>query len=247
MTISWWTLGIQAINVVILAWLLGRFFWRPLAAMIEQRRAATVKILADATMERDRAKQALAEIESTRAGLGKERDAILDAARNDAGKMQAESVSEGARQVGVLQQAGKATIAVEREAAAKAWAEQASHLAVDIAGRLASRLEGAAVRGSFLDWLAASIHALPDAERQAACLAGVTLDVISATELEPDDRDDCQTRIASAFGGHPQLAFKTDPALIEGFELHGSALAITNSWRADLAQILTDLTHDDQR
>ena len=34
MTIDWWTLGIQAVNVVILVWLLGRFFWRPVAAMI---------------------------------------------------------------------------------------------------------------------------------------------------------------------------------------------------------------------
>ena len=39
MTIDWWTLGIQTVNVVILIWLLGRFFWRPVAAMIEQRRA----------------------------------------------------------------------------------------------------------------------------------------------------------------------------------------------------------------
>ena len=40
MTIDWWTLGIQTVNVIILIWLLGRFFWRPVAAMIEQRRAA---------------------------------------------------------------------------------------------------------------------------------------------------------------------------------------------------------------
>jgi F-type H+-transporting ATPase subunit b len=37
MTIDWWTLGIQAVNVIILVWLLARFFWRPVAAMIEQR------------------------------------------------------------------------------------------------------------------------------------------------------------------------------------------------------------------
>jgi len=29
MTIDWWTLGIQTVNVVILIWLLERFFWRP--------------------------------------------------------------------------------------------------------------------------------------------------------------------------------------------------------------------------
>ena len=39
MTIDWWTLGIQTVNVVVLVWLLQHFFWRPVAAMIEQRRA----------------------------------------------------------------------------------------------------------------------------------------------------------------------------------------------------------------
>ena len=28
MTIDWWTLGLQTINVAILVWLLKRFFWR---------------------------------------------------------------------------------------------------------------------------------------------------------------------------------------------------------------------------
>ena len=35
MTIDWWTLGLQAVNVAVLIWLLGRFFWKPVAAMIE--------------------------------------------------------------------------------------------------------------------------------------------------------------------------------------------------------------------
>ena len=34
MTIDWWTLGLQTVNVIALVWLLGRFFWRPLAGMI---------------------------------------------------------------------------------------------------------------------------------------------------------------------------------------------------------------------
>jgi len=29
MTIDWWTLGLQTVNVAILVWLLQRFFWRP--------------------------------------------------------------------------------------------------------------------------------------------------------------------------------------------------------------------------
>ena len=58
MTIHWWTLGIQAVNVVILIWLLGRFFWRPFATMIEQRRTAAQQILAEAETKRRQATDA---------------------------------------------------------------------------------------------------------------------------------------------------------------------------------------------
>ncbi len=40
MSIDWWTLGFQTVNVAILIWLLGHFFWKPVAAMIEAERAA---------------------------------------------------------------------------------------------------------------------------------------------------------------------------------------------------------------
>ena len=84
MTIDWWTLGIQAVNVLILIWLLARFFWRPVAAIIEQRRATAQQILAEAEAKRSQATNALAEIERTRAGFDREREAIIAAAHEAA-------------------------------------------------------------------------------------------------------------------------------------------------------------------
>src|SRR5580658_7871950 len=72
MTIDWWTLGLQTVNVLILIWLLERFFWRPVAAMIETRRAASAQDLAAAAAQRAQAAAALADIEKTRAGVAAE-------------------------------------------------------------------------------------------------------------------------------------------------------------------------------
>lgn len=38
MTIDWATLGIETVNIAVLVWLLGRFFWRPVSGIIEARR-----------------------------------------------------------------------------------------------------------------------------------------------------------------------------------------------------------------
>ena len=57
MRIDWWTLSLQTVNVLILIWILSRFLFRPVVAMIDERRAATAKVLSDAEAAK---KQAIA-------------------------------------------------------------------------------------------------------------------------------------------------------------------------------------------
>jgi F-type H+-transporting ATPase subunit b len=247
MTIDWWTLGLQTVNVGILVWLLGRFFWRPVAAMIEQRRATAQQTLADAEAKRNEAVAALAEVEQIRAGFAQEREAILAAAHDAAERARAARLEQATKEAASLQAAAKAEIESEQKAADQVWAERASRLAVDIAERLAGRLEGPAVRAAFLDWLLREIRAMPQPTRQALAENGVSLEAISATPLDPADQERYRELIGEAVAAHPQIAFKSDPTLIAGLELRGPHLVVSNSWRADLSQILADLTHDDRR
>jgi F-type H+-transporting ATPase subunit b len=246
MTIDWWTLGIQTVNVVVLIWLLGRFFWRPVAAMIELRRATAQRIVAEAEAKRDEATAALAEIERTRAGFARERDAILVAAHEAAERERTTRLAEAEKEARSLEAAAKAAIQKDKQAVDKAWADRASRLAVDIAGRLAARLDSPAVRAAFLDWLLKKIQALPVPARHAAATEGTTLEATSATALLPADQDRYRELIGQAFGAHPQIVFKADRALIAGLELQGPHFIVSNSWRADLTQILADLTHDNR-
>jgi F-type H+-transporting ATPase subunit b len=244
MTIDWWTLGFQAVNVVILIWLLQRFFWRPVAAMIETRRATAQKTLADADAKRAEAAAALADIANTRAGFAKEREAILAAARDGAEAARAALLQSAATEAAALQAAAKAQIEKDKAAAKKAWSEQASRLAVEIAKRLAERLDGPAVRDVFLDWLLGEIRRQPETVRQAMAANGIALEAVSAAPLEAADQDRYRTQIEEAVGGRPQITFSADPTLIAGLELHGPHLVVSNSWRADLTRILADIAHD---
>ena len=247
MTIDWWTLGIQAVNVVILVWLLQRFFWHPVAAMIEQRRITTQQAMAAAAAAQDKAAASLAEIGQTRAGFGKERDTILAAAHAEADHARTATLDEAAKEVAAREAA--ATVAIEKDKAdaETAWSERASQLAAEIAGRLAARLQGPEVRAAFLDWLITGIRSLPGPARQSAAANGAILEAISATAIAPADQDRYRTLIGEAFGAHPQIAFKEDPGLIAGLELRGPHFTVGNSWQADLSHILADLKHAPRR
>ena len=244
MTIDWWTLGIQAVNVLILIWLLARFFWRPVAAIIEQRRATAQQILAEAEAKRSQATNALAEIERTRAGFDREREAIIAAAHEAAEQARAVLLASAAKEAAALEASARTAIEKERDAAEAAWAERANVLAVEIAERLVARLDGPVVSAAFLDWLLQEIRVLPALVRDAAAADGVILEAISATQIEPANQDCYRKVICEAFGARPQITFKVDPALIAGLEPHGPHLVVANSWRADLTKILADLAHD---
>jgi F-type H+-transporting ATPase subunit b len=244
MAIDWWTLGIQTVNIVILVWLLQRFFWTPIAGMIAERRAAAQKALSDAQAARDEARAALAGVEKTRAGFAGERDKILADAHAEAETASAAKSVEATRQAATLVEVAKAGIAKDADAATRAWASRSSDLAVDIAKRLASRLDGPAVRGVFLDWALAAIRALPATARQAATGSSVALEATSATPLDPAEQKRAIQSIGDAFGAPVELGFKTDPELIAGLEIRTDHLVVSNSWRADLTRILAELAHD---
>src|SRR5579863_8465792 len=126
MTIDWWTLGLQTVNVLALVWLLGHFFWRPVAGMIEQRRAAAQAMLAEAEAKRGEAAAALAEIRAVRAGFDKERQAILAAPQEAAARSRAALLAAAGKEVESLERSAREAIERELAAAEKAWVDRAT-------------------------------------------------------------------------------------------------------------------------
>ncbi|HEY0265984.1 MAG TPA: ATP synthase F0 subunit B, partial [Rhizomicrobium sp.] len=153
MTIDWWTLGLEAVNVAVLVWLLARFFWRPVSAMIAERQVAAGKDLAEAAAKQAEAEKALAEVAATRAGLAKEREAMLVAAAAEADKERAARLEKTTQEIAAQHAAAKAAISKQQETALVTWRGHAATLAVEIAARLLKRLEGPALHKVFLDEL----------------------------------------------------------------------------------------------
>ena len=237
MKIDWWTLGFQTVNVLVLMLLLRYFFWAPISGMIAKRQAAAAEILTSSARQQAEAAEAQAEIAKTKAGFAAERDAILATAHDEADRTRTAMLDQAKAHAAALETAAEASIKAGRDAAQHRWEVQSRAFGIDVARRLAGRLEGAAVHAVFLDWLVAAIAALPEAARLAAAGQTEPVDAISATELTSEEQGLATTLIGKAFGEHVNLAFHVDPALIAGLELHGPHLVVSNSWQADLATV----------
>lgn len=246
MRIDWWTLALQTANVLILIWLLGRFFFRPVMDIVARRQDAANKILDDARHARQQAADMRVEVEQMRAKISAERDGIMaqahDAARIETEKQQAQLADELARQ----RSEAAAAISRDRAAAQSAVIDHASELSVDIARRLLSRVAERSILAAFVEELCREIRALPPALRDglASATADRPIEVVTAEPLSSEQQQYVGRALKDALGVEPSLAFRSDAAIVGGTELHGQGTIIRNSWSADLERIRQELSGD---
>ena len=120
MTLDFWGLGLQAVNVLILIWLLGRVFWRPVAAAIAQRQETAKSLIDQAKATQHKADSALDDATKARAGLASERAEMLDLAKLDAETASQTALTEARTKAKAILTDAKATLSHDAAAARKA-------------------------------------------------------------------------------------------------------------------------------
>jgi F-type H+-transporting ATPase subunit b len=240
MHIDFWTLALQTINVLVLVWLLARFLFRPVAAIIAERRAAADKLLADAAAQLQQTSDAAAALAKQRDGVAGEAQRVLAEARATAEAERATLLQHASDAASRLQADAQQAITRDQHAMREALEREASDLALTIAARLLKRVPAAALTHAFMESLAATLETDPTRNS----LLGTTLELRSATQLDGAAQADCRAILSRILGAGVELSFRTDPTLIAGVELAAPHALIRNSWRADLDRI-THALHEE--
>ena len=248
MTIDWWTLGLQTVNIVILVWLLQRFFWRPIAGMIDRaaRRRAT-----GLGRSRGRARRGRSRARRHRAVRA---PASPRSATRFSPTRRAEAERDGAAQAGGGRRSRRRRSSRRRKRASRRTRTRRPR--PGRAARPTWRWTSPSVwpRGStarpcaalFLDWALAAIRALPEtARRGGGPSLGVAIEATSAAPLDPAEQDarDTVDRRGVRRARQIRLQDRSEPD-------RGSGTArATISWSATAGgpistEILAELAHD---
>jgi F-type H+-transporting ATPase subunit b len=246
MHIDWWTLSLQTINVLVLVWLLARFLFRPVRAIIAERQAEAGKLLADAAVLRAQAETDTAELQRRLQGLSTEAERVLTKARTDAETERARLLRQTAEALSHMHDEANAAIENDRVTMERALRERAGDLAVVIARRLLQRLPARAATASLLELVTTAVAELPEDERRKLTAAGGPLDIVTAVNLDERQQTECRDALGRLLGQVPILVFRTEPTLIAGAELRNAQMLIRNSWQADLEHIAAELRQDEQ-
>lgn len=237
MSFNWWTAALQAVNFIILVWLLERFLFIPVTAMVARRKEEIGKSLAAAEAANHKAEQARHEfeqrtaeieaerhqvIESERARIAEQRARILEAARADADKLRKETLLR---------------LDEERKSAATEVFEQAVGLGIEIASRLLGEVAAPALDSVLFTRMVEHLDRLSMSER-AALGSGRSEEPILVATAHPLGADEQARWIAALtarLGNSRPIVFSADPGLIAGAELRFPHAALRFNWRDSIA------------
>ncbi len=243
MQIDWWTLAFQTVNFMVVVWLLSRFLYQPVRRIIEEREAAGAKAMKAAQEKADAAEAARAEYQRRSAGLAeaqhkeetayrsemsKERDAVLQAAHE-----QAEALLKDARD----------KVARERAKALEELKETIADLAVELASKALAGVgaDAAALLEDILSYLdGLSEEQRSDLVTDLANGAGA-LEIVSAVALGEKNHRSWRSALEHRFGGDAQIVFKVDPELIGGVELRFPHAELSFSVAARLHRLVREM------
>lgn len=243
MLIDWFTVIAQAVNFLILVWLLKRFLYQPILNAIDAREKRIAAELADADakkaaagMERDEFQRKNAEFDSQREALLKqatdeamaERQRLFDAARKDSDGLRAKQQDTLRSEYQSLNEE------IARRTRAEVFAIARKAL-TDLAG---SNLEAQMVE-VFVRRLR-ELDATQTAQLASALNPSVPVLVRSAFEMPPAQRTLIESAVKENFAG-VQVRFEIAPDLISGIELIMQGQKIAWSIADHLASLEKDV------
>ena len=229
MRFDWWTFGLQTINFAVLVWLLRRFLYRPVMAMIDAREAA-IRARTDAAAAADSAaRERLRAVEERLAAIERERDAILSAATTRAEAIGQEVRIRAEAEAAALKADALKALATERAHALEEARRAALTLGGAFARRLLAELPAAQSTDAWIAPLERHLRGMSAADRTALLQAG-SVRVVTAAALPAGSDAIWRDRIGQALGGAPAISFAVDPALEAGAELDFGGAVLRFSW-----------------
>ena len=244
MELSWSTFFLEIVNFLVLVWILERFLYRPVRAIVARRRERIEQTLEEARKQREAGEALEAQYDARFADWAREQAAERE-------KLQHELVAERQRQLAALEQEiegerSKARTLAEREQAAERAALEARAIAAGarFAARLLDRVADAHVEGRLVDAALADIESSPGDELVAALQActgedAQPVEITTAFELGEQQRGAVEQALGRLAGAEVGCRYDTDERLVAGLRMQAGAIVVEANLARELEAFAT--------
>ncbi len=243
MSFSWWTFALQAINFLILVWLLRRFLFKPVMAIVVQRKEELARGTAEASAEKEKAINLQRELQAQRAGIDAERQKAIEEQRGQLAAERSKMIDEARAEAEKIRVQAIKQLSEERGAAAQELFSQTVELAVSIAQRLLGEVAVPSIEHAFLDRVLDQLDRLPDAEKTALGTDPGASSTVVTTAHPLDTAEEARWReqLGKRIGSVATIKFNSDAALIAGAEITFPTAILRFSWRDALTVVANEI------
>jgi F-type H+-transporting ATPase subunit b len=222
MNFNWWTFLFEALNFVVLAYVLHRLLYRPLREAIEKRRQANARAQEAAAKARQEAETLQQQLREQLAGAEQQRREVIHQAREQADGERQKLLAEAERAAQRRQQEVRQALEQERKEALNSLQQEVIDQAIALARRLLGEAAERTLHQQLALRLVQTLEQLPDSERaqlRAGWQSGDGPVLESAQALDARTLEQI-TAAASAIVGRPvSLAVHSRPELLGGVRL----------------------------
>ncbi|MCU0692735.1 MAG: hypothetical protein MUF54_15145 [Polyangiaceae bacterium] len=241
MLFDWFTVGAQALNFLILVFLMWRFLYKPILHAIDEREKRIAAELADADAKRAEAQKERDEYQHKNEELDQQRAALLSQATDEA-KVERQRLLDEARQAAdALSSKRQETLRNDAHNLNEAIAHRTRQEVFAIARKALTELAGASLEERLGEVFTRRLREMESQTKAslAAALRTATDPALvrSAFDLPAEQRAAIQNAINETFSADIRLRFETAPDLVSGIELTTNGMKV--GW--SIAEYLTSL------
>lgn len=223
MLIDWFTVGAQALNFIVLVWLMKRFLYKPVLAAIDAREKRIASQLADADKKKAAAQTERADLEKKNDVFDQQRAALLAQATTDAEAERQKLLDAARAAADALAAARRVSMASDAKTLDQALRQRAQDEVFAVARQALTDLATVDLEASVCELFIARLRSLEGTALQemAAALKSANDGAIvrTAFALPTAQRTAVHKAVNETFGFKLALHYEVAPALVGGIEL----------------------------
>ena len=223
MLIDWFTVGAQALNFLILVWLMKRFLYKPILNAIDTREKRIAKELADADAKKSEAQKERDEFQKKNEEFDQQRAALLTKATDEAKAERQRLLDEARKAADALSAKRQELLMNDAKNLNQAISRLTQKEVFSITRKALTDLATVSLEERMGEVFTRRLHELDD---KAKTVLGDALKknsepalVRSAFDLPAEQRAAIQNALNETFSSEIHLRFETSPDLVSGIEL----------------------------
>jgi len=241
MLIDWFTVGAQALNFIILVWLLKRYLYKPILDAVDAREKRIAAELADADAKRTEASNERKEFQHKNEELDQQRAALLSKATAEAKAERERLLDEARKAADALSARRQEALRTDANTLNQALRRRTQQEVFAIARKALADLAAASLEERMCEVFIQRLRSMDGKTKadlgQALVTASEPTLVRSAFDLPEAQRAAIQTAFDETFSAGIHIRFETAPDLVSGIELTAGGQKI--AW--SIADYLTSL------